>query len=681
MHPPVPNTTTPAEHYISRDLSWLKFNQRVLDQATHPTKTLAERLQFLSISATNLDEFFMIRVGSPYNYIDYQEREQLLAQTQTFFRQQHHCFLHTLLPACSVIHDLATLSTAEQAQLKHYFQRAIFPMLTPIAFDSHHPFPLLADRVLVFGVVTPNGNATKTHKKVSFIQLPRNLARFHRLQHPGQARLVPIEVLIKAHLGLLFKNVEILSTTFFRIIRNGDLSLDDIDDVDANFVEAFRRKLKTRDQGRVVRLEVAAEHDPWLLDVLQQKWTIDAANVFPVPPHSLVDLSGAKQLGKHQMPTHTPPVPPLSYPTAAAGSTFDWLRQHDVLLHHPYNSFNIIVDLLEQAAADQHVLAIKMTIYRLAPESAITAALLSAVRNGKHVSVLFEIKARFDEEHNIEEARKLEKAGCFVIYGIGSVKTHAKLMMIVRQEDDRVTRYVHLASGNYNEETALQYTDIGLLTADESYAHDVAEFFNVITGHSMPHHYENLLTTPLNLRQQLINLIRQEAQHARQSLSAGIVIKVNALEDKTIIDELYKASQSGVRIHLIIRGICCLIPGRPGLSERITVRSIVGNFLEHARIFYFHQQGTPQVYGGSADLMVRSFERRIEALFAIRDPTLQQQVIHLLACNLQDNVNAYQMQTDGAYTKLQPGKAPPFDIHKAFFHTTPDEVHKATLFA
>ncbi|MEL6152734.1 MAG: polyphosphate kinase 1, partial [Bacteroidota bacterium] len=658
----------PTRRYLNRDLSWLKFNKRVLDQAARPEKTLRERLRFLTISASNLDEFLMIRIGALYNYLHYDQKKseqadlkhllrlhELLEEAQTVFQKQHHCLLHTLLPQAhaqhhTLVQDLQTLSPSAQKQLKHHFRTAIFPMLTPMVFDSQRPFPILLNQVLILGVVTCDPKAP--NKKISFIQLPKNLPRFYRLQQQRTTIFVPIEALIRAHLDILFKNVSIHTTTTFRIIRNGDLSLEDMDDMDANFLEVFKRKLKTRDQGQVVCLEIEAQPDPWFLEVLQQQLSLDQHNVWTVPAQSFADLTSLQSLGQSlefpsNLSTYNTPVSPLFHDTARTKNIFERLRQQDILLHHPYNSFQLIIQLLESAAEDSQVLAIKMTIYRLAPKSAITAALLQAIRNGKHVSVLFEVKARFDEAQNMAEARKLEKAGCFVIYGIGTIKTHAKMMMIVRQEADSVVRYVHLSSGNYNEETALGYTDIALVTADESYANDVAEFFNVITGHSMPQRYENLLTTPLNLREALVNLIRQEAHNAQQGLPAGIVLKVNALEDKATIEALYQASQANVPIHLIVRGICCLIPGQPGLSKNITVRSIVGDFLEHARVFYFHQQGNPKVYAGSSDIMARNFDRRIEALFAIRNPALKQQVIHLLTYNLLDNVNAYLMQPDG----------------------------------
>jgi polyphosphate kinase len=685
-------------HYISRDLSWLKFNERVLDQVARPDKTIFERLKFLNISASNLDEFFMVRVGRLYSYIDYNRewlnkmglqavpfRSELLKIAGASFQKQHEYFLREVSPLCAAnnfvfVQDRTTLNHQEQNQLKNYFKKAIFPMLTPMVFDGRHVFPVLANKLLVFGVVTHNPAEKEDNKKISFVQLPQNLPRFYRLDRSHNVAFIPIEAIVREHMSMFFRNITILSVTLFRIIRNGDFSLEENDDIEASFVEQLKRKLKKRNKGRVVKLEIEENHDRWLVDQLKHRWNIDQDNVFKVPAQSLMDLTGLHQFVQHSNAEDQLPVPPIFCPVQHAGELFEVLKQQDILLHHPYNSIDLVVDFLDKAAEDPHVLAIKMTIYRLAQNSAVIAALLKAARGGKHVSVLIEIKARFDEENNMKEARKLEKAGCFVIYGMGSVKTHAKMMMIVRREDERITRYVHLSSGNYNEETAQGYADISLMTTDEVYANDVSEFFNVITGHSIPKTYKHLITSPLNIRKQLTAMIRREVQNARQGLPCGIVIKVNALEDEATIEELYKASEAGVPIQLIVRGICCLVPQKPGLSTHITVRSIVGNFLEHARIFYFHNQGDAKVYTGSADIMVRSLDKRIESLFIIKSPVLKQQVINILAYDLRDNLNSYLMQEDGTYLKITPGNEVPFNIHRSFFEVSSDEVMKARLF-
>jgi polyphosphate kinase len=687
------------ERYLSRDLSWLKFNERVLDQVGKLEKTVFEWLNFLHLSASNLDEFFMVRIGSLYNYIDYNRtwlnklglnvvsfRDKLLKEARASFQKQHEYFIHKVKPACEanhflVVQNLADLNAQEQAQIRRYFEKEIFPMLTPMVFDSRHVFPALMNKVLVFGVVTNDPTDRQNNKKISFIQLPQNLARFYRLHRSHSMVFVPFEEIIRAYLATLFRSITILSVTLFRVIRNGDFSLSESDDIEASFVEALKRKLKKRNKGRVVRVEIEDNHDPWLVDQLKHRWNIDQDNVFQVPWQSLMDLTGLQQLVRQSDSESQPPVPPISCPVQRGGDFFEVLKQQDVLLHHPYNSIDLVIEWIERAAEDPYVLAIKMTIYRLARDSSVTAALCKAAECGKHVSVLIEIKARFDEEYNMKEAKKLEKAGCFVIYGVSSVKTHAKMMMIVRREDEHVTRYVHLSSGNYNEETAKGYADISLMTTDEVYANDVSEFFNVVTGHSMPTTYNNIITAPIDIRKQLTDMIRQEAHNAQKGLPCGIVIKVNALEDEATIEELYKASQAGVPIQLIVRGICCLIPQRPGLSTNITVRSIVGDFLEHARIFYFHNRGDAKVYAGSADIMVRSFEKRIESLFIIKSLVLKQQVVNILSYNLRDNVNSYLMKEDGSYVKITPSTEESFDIHKAFFELALEDVMQARLFA
>lgn len=686
-----------ASKYINRDLSWLKFNERVLDQAKTSTRTIFEQLKFLAISASNLDEFFVIRIGSLYNYLDYKSkrvdfglraiplRHKLLTEAQAFVTKQHNYYLKALLPhlaakGCTIIKDPTQLSPQGQKRLKQYFKKALLPILTPMVFDSHHIFPALKSGALVFGIFT----CDPANKKLSFIQLPQDLPRFYELDHSHSTCFIPIEEVIRIHLGWLFKNITIRSATLFRIIRSEDFFVEESDDIAESSLEEFKRKLKRRKAGRVVRIEIEAGYDSWMLRTLKNRWDIDQDNIFSIPKQSLIDLQGLNQIvqhndGKQNCATKPATVPPLTYPTKGSGDIFEILRQQDILLHHPYNNLDLVIDLLEKAAEDPHVLAIKMTIYRIAQNSAIIAALLKAVGNGKHVLVLFELQARFDEEYNMKEAQKLEKAGGFVIYGISPIKTHAKLLMIVRKEQAQVRCYVHLTSGNYNEDTAKLYSDISLMTTDEGYIQDVAEFFKLITGHAFPKSYQNLMIAPLNIRDQLKAMIRQEIHNVQQGLQAGIVIKVNTLEDKAVIDTLYQASQAGVPIQLIVRGICCLIPNKPALSENITIRSIIGDFLEHARIYYFHNQDNPKVYVGSADMMARSFDRRIEALFAIQDPVLKQQVINILAYNLRDNVNAYFMQADGSYVKKEPGREPPFDMYRAFYGVTLEEVSKAQL--
>lgn len=690
-------------NYISRDLSWLQFNYRVLDQARNTERTIIERLKFFCITASNLDEFCTIRLGSLYNYIDYGKerydysglreepfRKLLLTRTKAFFKDQNDYYINNLKPLFQengfVLRGYESLSQEDIDRVNSYFLRTIFPMLTPMVFDNYHTFPTLANNRLLVGVVTRNPAESQDQHKASFVQVPHNLPRFYEIERDDLIQFVPVEEIIKHNIGHLFRNVEILSTNLFRVNRNGDFTLEESEDIESNFLEELKRKLKSRRTGRVVRLDIQGEPNPWLTRLLRIQWDIDEFNLFPVPEESLVDFTGLMQIVNHKefrgLRAPTPdPIKPLNFPEHGSKDLFEVLKERDILLHHPYNSMEPVLELLEKAADDPYVLSIKITIYRVARDSRVTAALLRAAENGKHVSVLFEVKARFDEENNLREAQRLQKAGCFVIYGISSLKTHTKLLLIVRQEEeDTVYRYVHLSSGNYNEVTSRMYVDIGLLTTREVYAQDVSDFFNVITGHSQPFAYRNLITSPRDMRIQLCNMVRREAENAANGLPSGIVIKINSLQDKEFIDELYAASQAGVPIKLIVRGMCCLRPGRPGLSENIEVRSIVGEYLEHSRIYYFHNAGDPRVYIGSADAMVRSFDRRIESLFLLEEEILKKQAINNLRYNLMDNVNTYVMKEDGSYVLRESNGEPPFNIHKEFYYVTREIINEAKLF-
>jgi polyphosphate kinase len=690
-------------NYVSRDLSWLQFNYRVLDQAKHIDRSIFDRLKFLSITASNLDEFCTIRLGSLYNYIDYGKerfdynglreepfRKLLLTETQRFYNDQNDYYVKKLKPLFGkngfIIASYDDLSVESIQRVNEYFNSIIFPMLTPMVFDNYHTFPVLMNNRLLFGVVTKNPGDHNNQLKVSFIQVPHNLPRFYEIVTNDGIQFVPVEDIISQNVHHLFRNVEIASINLFRINRNGDFTLEESEDIESNFLEDLKRKIKTRRSGRVVRLEVEENPDPWMMRLLKIQWDLDEYNIFTVSKESMLDFTGLLQIVGHKefkaLRAHPKdPIKPLNFPEHGSLDLFEVLKERDVLLHHPYNSMEPVLELLEKAADDPYVLSIKITIYRVARESRITAALLKAAENGKHVSVLFEVKARFDEENNLREAQRLQKAGCFVIYGVSSLKTHTKLLLIVRKgEDDKVYRYVHLSSGNYNEATSRFYVDIGLLTTREVYANDVSEFFNVITGHSQPSTYRNLITSPRDMRIQLCNLIQREAENARNGIPSGIVIKLNSFQDKEFIDELYAASQAGVPVKLIVRGMCCLRPGRKGVSENIEVISIVGEFLEHSRIYYFHNAGNPKVYIGSADAMVRSFDRRIESLFLLEEDILKKQAINNLRYNLKDNVNSYIMQEDGSYIIKEQNGEPPFNIHKEFYHVTRDIVMEAKLF-
>jgi len=694
-------------NYLSRDLSWLKFNERVLDQTRQKELNLFERLKFLAITASNLDEFFTVRLGSLYNYLDFNKeridysglreipfRKALMLSVRQFCQEQDRIFKEDLTPLFSEykfrIIKINELSQTELEETIAYFDNTIYPMLTPMLFDHTHAFPVLIAKTLIFGVVTDANRSTlfpddSENKKLSFVQIPGNLSRFFNIERAEETLFLPIEEIVRHEIKKLYRNIEIQSVNLFRIVRNGDFTLEESDDIEADFVDEIKQKIKSRRLGRVVHMEIEPNPNEWMLTMLQKRFEIDKYNIFF--DEFLIDYTCLWQLIRHpEFQEDIKPVhPPITHPRLRDKNAdiFEIIREKDILLHHPYNNFEPVLQFIEKAAEDPDVLAIKLTIYRLAKKSRVTQALLKAAENGKHVSVLFEIKARFDEENNIREADRLQRAGCFVIYGIGWYKTHTKLMLIVRKEGNKVTQYAHLASGNYNEDTARLYTDIGLLTSNPTYTKDISEFFNVITGHSQPADYNNLITSPRDMRNKLIEMIRNESNNAQNNLPSGICIKLNSLEDQYVIDELYKASQAGVKIKLIVRGICCLRPGRKGLSENITVRSVVGLFLEHARIFYFHNNNQPRLYGGSADIMVRSFDKRIESLFEIVDEDIKRQVMHILDYNLRDNVNAYELKEDGTYKRVVcsiSSEEPVFDIHQRFFEVNEQQYEPISLF-
>jgi polyphosphate kinase len=688
---------------ISRDLSWMTFNYRVLDQSKKASLSIFEKLKFMAITESNLDEFFTVRVGSLYNYIDYDKqridysglregpfRERLLQVTREFCEERNRIFHEELLPDFEKngfkLIGMEDLNELQKKAAIKFFDQTVYPMLTPMLYDQTHAFPILLAKNLILGVVTSENKLLskkidEDSRKLSFVQIPRNLPKFYTIQFDEKILFLPIERIVIHEIQKLYRNVNIESVDLFRILRNADFTLDESDDIEADFVDEIKQKIKERKVGRLVNLSIEKQPSKWIIKTLKKKWEIDEANILIndqfMDYTRFWELIGHKEF-KDQMPVIKPSVPAFNFGRDKMLSIFDTLKEQDVLLHHPYNNFEPVLQLIEKAAKDSKVLAIKLTIYRLAKSSRITAALLKAVENGKHVSVLFEIKARFDEENNILEAEKLQKAGCFVIYGIGGLKTHTKLMLIVRKEGNKVVQYAHMASGNYNEDTAKLYTDIGLMTSRAEYTNDIAEFFNVITGHSIPSNYRNLITSPRDMRPSIISMIKFEAANAKAGKPAGICIKINSLEDKETIEELYAASQAGVKIELIVRGICCLRPGRIGLSENIHVKSIVGQYLEHSRLFYFHNLGNPKIFGSSADAMVRSFDRRIESMFEILDEGIKKKVILILKNNLKDNVNSYNLTETGEYRKAEFLKEP-FNIHDAFYELSDEEINKANL--
>ena len=685
---------------ISRDLSWLNFNYRVLDQVKDKNRGVLDKLKFLSIVSSNFDEFFEIRVGSLYNYIDNNKkridysgmreepfREFLLEQCSKFFNDFNTYFSDTIITELNekkiFIGNLDNLDKEGQKRAKKYFKKTIFPMLTPMVFDNLHSFPILMNKVLIFGVVTKTKDSSKK-KKISFIQIPVNLPRFFEYKIDDNIFFIPIEKIISKYIDKFFRSVLIESVSLFRIIRNGDFTLEESEDIETNFLEELKQKLKDRKFSRVVRIEISKSFDDYLLKSLKERFKVDDLNIMRLKSNTILDYTSLNQIIDYNefselLPNYPSPIKSIDMEGDNEKSIFEILSDRDVFLHHPYNSFDPVIKLLNEAADDPNVLSIKITLYRTAKNSGVIDALLKAAEKGKHVSVLFEVKARFDEENNLRNGYKLEKAGCYVIYGIGSLKTHTKLLLIVRREGKKVKNYAHMGTGNYNETTSRLYTDLSLMTSNQKYTKDALEFFNVITGHSVPDDYENLITAPIYMRDKIISLIQGEIDTSLSGGEGKICIKINSLQDKDVINKLYEASNSGVKVCLIVRGICCLRPGREGLSENIKVLSVVGDYLEHSRLYYFHNGGNPIIYSGSADIMIRSFKRRIESLFKINEEFIKKEAITILNYNLRDNCNSYELNEDGSYSKREKGKNKEFNLFKEFYLLDRNKVEESII--
>lgn len=695
------------EYYRNRELSWLSFDERVLSEARDKSIPLFERLKFLSITASNLDEFYMIRVASlkdmvhtQYNKPDIAgmtPKEQLKAiseRTHELVQSQYNTYNRSLLPALQKINFRIISSheelTKEQAEyVDEYFEENVYPVLTPMAMDSSRPFPLIRNKTLNIGALICKKDRTekelaadrekesaekkdagekktkekggdrkeknKDRQKLDFatVQVPSVLPRFVQLPvgEDGSHAIILLEEVIERNIGKLFLSYDVICAHPYRIMRNADLTIDE--DEAADLLVEIQKQLKKRQWGEVIRLEVEEKIDRRLLKILKSEFNIRDEDLFFIPgPLDLTFLMkvyGLEGYEDYKVPRYTPaPVPALQNDD----DIFTNIRKGDILLHHPYMSFEPVVDFVRQAAKDPQVLAIKQTLYRVSGNSPIIAALAQAAENGKQVSVLVELKARFDEENNIVWAKMLEKAGCHVIYGLLGLKTHSKITLVVRREETGIRRYVHLGTGNYNDSTAKQYTDCGLLTCDAKIGEDATAVFNMLSGYSEPNSWNKLVVAPIWMRDRFLHMIRMEEENARKGQEARIVAKMNSLCDREIIAALYSASAAGVKIDLIIRGICCLITGIPGVSENITVRSIVGNFLEHARIFYFYSNGTEEVYMGSADWMPRNLDKRVEIVFPLEKEEIKKQAMHILEIQMADNVKAHVLQPDGTYEKI-----------------------------
>ena len=678
--------------FYNRELSWLEFDDRILNEARDTKNPLLERLNFLSITASNLDEFYIVRVASlrDMQSIDFAERdiagfsideqlERIDQKTRRTMSLMYSTYGRSLVPSLAQEHIYLKNYDELNEQLRviadSYFMTVLYPILTPMAVDSSRPFPLIYNRMLNMCVMLENDpknvklqsravdgirNAEHTVNEDKYmyatVQIPTVVKRLYQIPTDEGDVFVPVEQIIRANTHMLFDGQKVVATAFYRVMRNADLDIDE--DEAEDMLKEIEEQVRRRRFGEIIRLEVQDDIDSDLLHYIVNELEVDEADIFSVNgPIDLTFLSKLASACKTKHPNlcfkaHEP-AEAASFDGPVSGlDIFEQIRAKDRIVHHPYETFEPVLEFVKQAARDPNVLAIKQTLYRVSDRSPIIASLLEAAQNGKQVMVLVELKARFDEENNINWAKKLENAGCHVIYGLVGLKTHSKITLVVRKEEDGIRRYLHLATGNYNDVTAKIYTDLGIFTASESFGEDASEFFNMLSGYSIPQSWRRLIPAPLWMKDYFVSGIRREAENARNGKPARIIAKINSLVDETVIKALYTASNAGVKIDLIVRGICCLRAGIPGMSENITVRSITGRFLEHSRIFYFCNEGYEDMYLASADWMPRNLNRRVELLFPVEDPDCRARVKEVLDVELADTVRAHFLLPDGTYHKV-----------------------------
>ena len=657
------------EHFYNRELSWILFDKRVLSEACDKQIPLFERLKFLSITSSNLDEFFMVRVASLKDMVNAgytktdiagmtpkQQLAFISMEAHRLVELQYETYNQTILPqlkenGLDMITSHENLSKEQGAFVDRYFEENVYPVLTPMAVDSSRPFPLIRNKSLNIGALLKKKEGKDKELEFATVQVPSVLPRIVLLPKNNETQsVILLEEIIERNIHKLFLNYDIVTACPFRIMRNADLTIEE--EEAADLLKEIEKQIKKRQWGQAIRLEIEQGMDARLLKIISRELDITEAEIYeidgPLDLTFLMKMYGLEGFESHKNKSYTPqPVPEIT----EGRSIFDCIKQQDILMHHPYQTFSPVVNFIKEASQDENVLAIKQTLYRVSGNSPIISALAQAAENGKQVTVLVELKARFDEENNIVWARKLEHAGCHVLYGLVGLKTHSKITLVVRKEEDGIRRYVHLGTGNYNDATAKLYTDIGLFTCKEEFGEDATAVFNMLSGYSEPLSWNRLGVAPLWLKDRFIQLIEREKENAQKGYPARIIAKVNSLCDKDIIVALYEASQAGVKIDLIVRGICCLKVGIPGVSENITVRSIVGDFLEHSRIFYFENNNNSEVFCGSADWMPRNLERRVEILFPIEESRLKEKIMHILELELQDTKKAHIMQADGTYCK------------------------------
>ncbi|MGM9536173.1 MAG: RNA degradosome polyphosphate kinase [Intestinibacter sp.] len=661
------------QNFFNRELSWLEFNKRVLDEARNEENPLLERVKFLSIFNSNLDEFFMVRVASLLrnhkNNIDSvdiagmnpnQQLEKIIEKVRFLIEEQYSCYneLTRLLSLKHIkIHKYKNLCEKSKKYIDDYYEREIYPVLTPMIIDSARPFPLLLNKTLNIAALlkTSNSNA----HIFGTIQVPSVINRLIEIPNDeNRVDFVLLEDVIKSNLPKLFSSHEVLYSCSYRITKDADLDVDEEDAMD--LLETMEESLKQRKWGDAVRLEIESngndEYFNEILDIIVDEIEIDEQYIFKI--NGIIDFTFLNKLGSvegfDELKYEKVKMANIKIPHRT--DIFGYIKEKDIFVHHPYESFDIIVDMVKKAAEDPNVLAIKQTLYRVSGNSPIIEALTKAAEKGKQVTVLVELKARFDEENNITWAKKLEKAGCHVIYGVIGLKTHCKILLVVRKEKDKIKRYVHFGTGNYNDVTAKFYTDMGILTADEQFGKDASTLFNMLSGYASPDNMKKITIAPYGFRDKFEKMIRREAENAKKGKKAKIIAKMNSLLDKSITTELYAASQAGVEIELIVRGICCLKPGIKGLSENIKVRSIVGRYLEHSRIYYFYNDGKEELYISSGDWMYRNLNKRVETMGIVEDKDIQQEIKEILDLYLKDNVKAKVLKSDGSYEKKQPAE-------------------------
>ena len=685
------------EYYLNRELSWLRFDERILGEAKDRTIPLFERLKFLSIVSSNLDEFYMVRVASLKDMVDagytkkdiagMTPKQQLAAiseKTHELVASQYSTYNRSLIPALSetgltILRSHEELTAEEAEYVDEYFEENVYPVLTPMAVDSSRPFPLIRNKSLNIGALVKrkktgkkdgngkNGGKSGSVAETEFatVQVPGVLNRIVPLPCKDGKKIIFLEEVIERNISKLFLNYDVICASPFRIMRNADLSIDE--DEAEDLLKEIEKQVKRRQWGKAIRLEVQDSVPKKLLKILVDELQIEEEDIFRID--GTVDLTvfmkvyGLEGFEDYKLKRFEPiPV----YDINPDEDIFTSIRKKDILMHHPYESFEPVVNFIKEAARDKDVLAIKQTLYRVSGNSPIIAALEEAAENGKQVSVLVELKARFDEENNIVWAKRLEKAGCHVIYGLVGLKTHSKITLVVRREEDGIRRYVHLATGNYNDATAKLYTDLGMFTCNEAIGEDATAVFNMLSGYSEPQGWNKLSLAPIWMKDKFLSLIGRETEHAVNGEEGRIIAKMNSLCDQDIIMALYEASNAGVKIDLIVRGICCLKVGIPGISDNIIVHSIVGNFLEHSRIYYFKNGGNEEYYLSSADWMPRNLERRVEILFPVENTELTARLMHILSAELQDNLKAYILQPDGTYAKPDKRGKVPFGSQDAF---------------